>query len=281
MKLHQKLFLVYIIIVTISLVTISIVVRFMLSSDQHDQHDQHHHGIQGFTLVDNTYYNNNPSHIINSSHTFLITAKVYENVRVYALTSSWLQHVDSFTLFSDKPHSNIVTVPLTYKVPIKLAKIADQFRSKEQKDKNYTDQWTQAQIRFIQSLLYAYIHLPNREWYILIDDDTFLHLHALSLMLQEYNINVPQYIIPYAFNPAKLSYWGGSGHYINWKFLELLNQTYDQCEYFYVSDKSDHSLPKCARDIIKVLVKDNSKYYFGKEFNIIQNLQEYIKNPTT
>lgn len=173
--------------------------------------------------------------------------------------------------------TNVVDTPANHRLQYKWVEGTVprnvKFSKKHLAGKGYTIGWFRAQFRFIrglealarlgrvvgyENLTFTDVwseHLPELKWFIVLDDDTFVHLSALVDMLSQFDKSpeVPTYIGEGG--------WGGAGHFLNLRALQrFLGPGYEPCVHQNMVSKlyaSDVALKKCLPGLGVRMVNDD------------------------
>eukprot|EP01065_Artemidia_motanka_P025857 TRINITY_DN30804_c0_g1_i1.p1 TRINITY_DN30804_c0_g1~~TRINITY_DN30804_c0_g1_i1.p1 ORF type:complete len:415 (+),score=105.35 TRINITY_DN30804_c0_g1_i1:97-1245(+) len=176
---------------------------------------------------------------------------------------TWLHHVpaDSLYIFSDGRIGDgggrkgvWVNASDDVVVPSDLV-----FTAAQQRQRGYHISWRRAQFRFLYAIRYIIEEDRRRQlskrWFVLVDDDTFVSVHALVAALRSYDgRNAPRgrYV-------GDLG-WGGAGHVFDRRAAaSLLRGMKSKCIEPYMvrgSLASDEALSKCVPAMGIRMVKD-------------------------
>ena len=162
---------------------------------------------------------------------------------------TWLAHVPDSSLFFFTDRANTSDGRRGHWVSDSLPEGVT-FTKQQVESKGYTLPWIKAQFRF----LFGVKHIieedrargTNKQWFLLVDDDTFVNLDGLVVKLKEYDVHGSGGAGRYLSDKG----WGGAGHFFDRRASEtLLKKMRSHCIDPYMVRSfhaSDETLVKCA-----------------------------------
>lgn len=183
------------------------------------------------------------------------------DTRMIPLSKTWLQLVPEIHVYSDEIplNSSESIVNSSNHLNIKFHEMP--MKSHHLVGTKFSGKWNSVQSRHLFAVVDLYKRYPNRTWYILGDDDTYLYPEALISFLSQQDPNVAQIFGKtfYVFDqinrffpyPEKAHSFvqGGAGILIPKKMMSIIHQYLPMCAEIYTGFNfpSDMRLSACIQ----------------------------------
>jgi hypothetical protein len=173
------------------------------------------------------------------------TGKETGVVRLPLLLLTYLKHFQNVLFFSDED-IQIGNIHVTGVVSL----------SSKLKKEGSTG-WDLDQHKFFPGFMRLYELFPSCDWYIMLDDDTYIILDNLNGFLSEFDplekhfFGSPRLETGCTQSKHQDTYFamGGAGVILSRGAMLTLHQNINKCEKFYVCDYGDGALGECLREI--------------------------------